>query len=79
LNKKKRLQLNPFISKFFFFFSNKIKTQMMNNIPIELDHIILKKFSIIDLKGQGAYGTVWKVKDKNSRKIFALKKVKSLL
>ena len=32
----------------------------------------------MDLKGRGAYGIVWKVQDKNSRKIFALKKVKSL-
>ena len=29
----------------------------------------------MDLKGRGAYGIVWKVQDKNSRKIFALKKV----
>ena len=34
----------------------------MNNIPSELDQIILKKFSIIDLKGQGAYGTLILIK-----------------
>ena len=32
----------------------------------------------MDFKGRGAYGTVWKIQDKNSRQIFALKKVKEL-
>ena len=36
----------------------------------------LEKFEIIEQIGQGVYGTVFKVMEKSTQKIFALKKIK---
>lgn len=36
---------------------------------------VLKEYHILNLMGSGAYGHVWKVEAKTSKKIFALKKV----
>ena len=36
---------------------------------------ILKKYNIIRKIGSGAYGHVWKVEDKYTSKIYALKKI----
>ena len=36
----------------------------------------LDRYEIIDKIGEGIYGTVFKVKDKKSKKLYALKKVK---
>jgi len=41
----------------------------------EVEPHIYKKFDILDKKGKGAYGIVWKAVEKKSKKIVALKKV----
>jgi mitogen-activated protein kinase 15 len=41
----------------------------------EIDAHILAKYEIIQKLGKGAYGIVWKVRDKDSNEIYALKKI----
>jgi len=41
----------------------------------DIDSHILERFDIIQKLGKGAYGIVWKVKDKESQEILALKKI----
>lgn len=41
----------------------------------EIESHIYKKFDILERKGKGAYGVVWKAKEKTTNKIVALKKV----
>jgi len=41
----------------------------------ELDAHIITKYEVIQKLGKGAYGIVWKVRDKESNEIFALKKI----
>ena len=36
---------------------------------------ILRRFSILKKVGSGAYGHVWKVEEKSTKKIYALKKI----
>ena len=36
---------------------------------------ILRRFNIIKKVGSGAYGHVWKVEEKTTKKIYALKKI----
>lgn len=38
------------------------------------DHI-LRKFELLEFKGKGAYGVVWKAVDRKTKQIVALKKV----
>ena len=45
------------------------------NSSEEVESHIYKKFEILQKLGKGAYGIVWKVMDKQSKKIMALKKV----
>lgn len=40
-----------------------------------VDSTILKRYEIIKKVGQGAYGQVWKVKNKRTGEILALKKI----
>lgn len=40
-----------------------------------IENHILRKYEILELKGKGAYGIVWKVRDKKNQKILALKKI----
>ena len=40
----------------------------------EIDPNILKRFEIERKLGRGAYGIVWKINERNSKKNFALKK-----
>lgn len=40
-----------------------------------LEGHILRRFTIIKKVGSGAYGHVWKVEDKTTKKIYALKKI----
>jgi mitogen-activated protein kinase 15 len=47
--------------------------QGSNNSKIEAH--ILKRFNIVKKVGSGAYGHVWKVQDRLSKKTFALKKI----
>ena len=48
---------------------------MSQNQTIQIEAHILKRFSILKKVGSGAYGHVWKVEDKSSKKIYALKKI----
>lgn len=41
----------------------------------DVDHNILQLYEIKKLLGSGAYGHVWKVTDKETRKDLALKKI----
>jgi len=41
----------------------------------DIDTHILTKYEVLQKLGKGAYGIVWKVKDKESSEIFALKKI----
>ena len=41
----------------------------------KIDQSILSKFQIIKKLGSGAYGHVWKVEEKSTKRIFALKKI----
>lgn len=41
----------------------------------KIENHVLKKYEVLQKVGQGAYGVVWKVIDKKSKKICALKKV----
>jgi len=48
---------------------------MSEGKPSELpDAHLLKRFDVVRLLGKGAYGIVWKVKEKETGRIFALKK-----
>ncbi len=41
----------------------------------EVEHHILRKYTIIKKLGSGAYGHVWKVTDKKTSQVLALKKI----
>ena len=41
----------------------------------EIEKHILIKYEIIQKLGKGAYGVVWKAKDRKSQKVLAIKKV----
>ncbi len=41
----------------------------------EIDAHVLKRYDILNKLGKGAYGIVWRAKDKISKKLVALKKV----
>jgi mitogen-activated protein kinase 15 len=41
----------------------------------EVEPHILKRYEIIKKIGRGAYGIVWKARDKRSNEIIALKKI----
>ena len=41
----------------------------------KIENNILKKYEVLQKVGQGAYGIVWKVIDKKSKRVCALKKV----
>ena len=41
----------------------------------DIEHHIIKRFEILQKLGKGAYGVVWKARDKRSNKLIALKKV----
>ena len=41
----------------------------------EVEAHILKKYSLTKKLGSGAYGHVWKVTDKKTGQVFALKKI----
>lgn len=41
----------------------------------KIENHVLKKYEVLQKVGQGAYGVVWKVIDKKSKQICALKKV----
>lgn len=41
----------------------------------EIDEHILLRYEILQKLGKGAYGIVWKAKDKKKNKLVALKKV----
>jgi len=43
--------------------------------PTSIENHILKRFTILKKVGSGAYGHVWKVEEKSSKKIYALKKI----
>ena len=45
----------------------------------EIEKHILHKFEIIQKLGKGAYGVVWKARERKSGKILAIKKVNSLI
>lgn len=46
-----------------------------NNQSANIETHILRRFKILKKVGSGAYGHVWKVEDKGTGKIFALKKI----
>ena len=48
---------------------------MSQNQTIQIEAHILKRFAILKKVGSGAYGHVWKVEDKSTKKIYALKKI----
>lgn len=48
---------------------------MSQNQTNQIESHILKRFAILKKVGSGAYGHVWKVEDKTSKKIYALKKI----
>lgn len=48
---------------------------MSQNQTIQIEAHILKRFTILKKVGSGAYGHVWKVEDKSTKKIYALKKI----
>lgn len=41
----------------------------------QIENHILKKYNILKKVGSGAYGHVWKVEDRSTKKILALKKI----
>jgi mitogen-activated protein kinase 15 len=41
----------------------------------KIENHVLKKYDVQQKVGQGAYGIVWKVIDKRSKRVCALKKV----
>jgi mitogen-activated protein kinase 15 len=41
----------------------------------QIEGHILRRFSVLKKVGSGAYGHVWKVEDKNTKKVYALKKI----
>jgi serine/threonine protein kinase len=47
----------------------------MNIMNEEVEAHILRRFEIVHKMGAGAYGHVWRVKEKRSGKYFALKKI----
>ena len=40
-----------------------------------IESAILKRFTVLKKVGSGAYGHVWKVEDKTTKKVYALKKI----
>lgn len=48
---------------------------MSQTEQVSIEPHILAKFNILKKIGSGAYGHVWKVEDKLSKKIYALKKI----
>lgn len=41
----------------------------------QIEKHILRKFNILKKVGSGAYGHVWKVEDRLTKKVYALKKI----
>lgn len=41
----------------------------------EIEQHILKKYEVVKKVGSGAYGHVWRVRDRKTGEIFALKKI----
>jgi serine/threonine protein kinase len=48
---------------------------MSQNNSTYVESHILKRFTILKKVGSGAYGHVWKVEEKSTKRIFALKKI----
>ena len=40
-----------------------------------IENHVLRRFNVVKKVGSGAYGHVWKVEDRNTKKTFALKKI----
>lgn len=53
--------------------NNKSKKEELDNSEVE-EHI-LKRYSLKEFKGKGAYGIVWKATDLKYNQVVALKKV----
>jgi mitogen-activated protein kinase 15 len=54
-----------------------VRYNILLNIMSENDKIeahIAKRFEVVKKIGSGAYGIVWKVMDRRTRKLYALKK-----
>lgn len=43
--------------------------------PDQVDDKILEQYSLLEMKGKGAYGVVWKALQKKTNKVVALKKI----
>ena len=41
----------------------------------QIENHVLKKFNVLKKVGSGAYGHVWKVEDRITQKVYALKKI----
>lgn len=41
----------------------------------QIEQHILRRFNVIKKVGSGAYGHVWKVQDRTTKQIYALKKI----
>ena len=48
---------------------------MSQNQTSHIEDHVKRRFAIIKKVGSGAYGHVWKVEDKATKKIYALKKI----
>lgn len=46
-----------------------------NSQETMIEEHVLRKYIILKKVGSGAYGHVWKVEEKTSKKIYALKKI----
>ena len=60
------------ILNIFFSFKIGVKIQKMSE---EVESHILRKYSLVKKVGSGAYGHVWKVTDKKTGQVLALKKI----
>lgn len=43
-----------------------------------MENHILEKFELLEFKGKGAYGVVWKALDRKTNQVVALKKVNAI-
>ena len=54
---------------------NEEEEKKQNEANLKVEPHILLKYDLIEVKGKGAYGIVWKAKNRENNSIVALKKV----
>ena len=55
--------------------SGLLYNKMSQNQTNQIESHVLRRYTVMKKVGSGAYGHVWKVEDKLTKKIYALKKI----